>query len=296
MHNVESLCSRIWCTPGRIQRPRDLLQTSGSPRSSPAALAICKINNIGILKSRIHNARNPRNPTNSRNRWRFQAVSRDSHDSTHAHYNAYEAATPAHDPRRGGWLWPLCYCGLTEANRAHAQEPCALHDETEMQKHRQAAHRARPIRAMHPPTAGKHAASSRAPSTGRCRPIACAPAGHESPAWPAALAAAHQDEKARRSHKPSLDSMPVLPSLSATARMRHGSVSMGTADDLLPFGLGSKAHLSCGRPQTSEVMAVKLDSFTEAGGRGLQGGSAGKPAHLAAVEVPRRGPVREWPK
>ena len=35
MHNVESLCSRIWCTPGRIQRPRDLLQTSGSPRSSP---------------------------------------------------------------------------------------------------------------------------------------------------------------------------------------------------------------------------------------------------------------------
>ena len=196
----------------------------------PAALAICKINNIGILKSRIHNARNPRNPTNSRNLWRFQAVSRDLHDSTHAHYNAYEAATPAHDPRRGGWLWPLCYCGLTEANRAHAQEPCALHDETEMQKHRQAAHRARPIRAMHPPTAGKHAASSRAPSTGRCRPIACAPAGHESPAWPAALAAAHQDEKARRSHKPSLDSMPVLPSLSATARMRHGSVSMGTAD------------------------------------------------------------------
>ena len=64
---------------------------------------------------------------------------------------------------------------------------------------------------------------------------------------------------------------------------------------MLPFGLGSKAHLSCGRPQTSEVMAVKLDSFTEAGGRGLQGGSAGKPAHLAAVEVPRRGPVREWP-
>ena len=61
---------------------------------------------------------------------------------------------------------------------------------------------------------------------------------------------------------------------------------------MLPFGLGSKAHLSCGRPQTSEVMAVKLDSFTEAGGRGLQGGSAGKPAHLAAVEVPRRGPVR----
>ena len=129
-----------------------------------------------------------------------------------------------------GALWPLCYCGLTEANRAHAQEPCALHDETEMQKHRQAAHRARPIRAMHPPTAGKHAASSRDPSTGRCRPIACAPAGHESPAWPAALAAAHQDEKARRSHKPSLDSMPVLPSLSATARMRHGSVLMGTAD------------------------------------------------------------------
>ena len=40
---------------------------------------------------------------------------------------------------------------------------------------------------------------------------------------------------------------------------------------MLPFGLGSKAHLSCGRPQTSEVMAVKLDSFTEAGGRGLQG-------------------------
>ena len=110
------------------------------------------------------------------------------------------------------------------------KSPCALHDETEMQKHRQAAHRARPIRAMHPPTAGKHAASSRAPSTGRCRPIACALAGHESPAWPAALAAAHQDEKARRSHKPSLDSMPVLPSLSATARMRHGSVSMGTAD------------------------------------------------------------------
>ena len=65
---------------------------------------------------------------------------------------------------------------------------------------------------------------------------------------------------------------------------------------MLPFGLGSKAHLSFGRPQTSEVMAVKLDSFTEAGGRGLQGGSAGKPAHLAAVEVPRRGPVREWPK
>ena len=186
-----------------------------------------------LLLNVIYNARNPRNPTNSRNDrnlWRFQAVSRDSHDTTHAHYNAYEAATPAHDPRRGGWLWPLCYCGLTEANRAHAQEPCALHDETEMQKHRQAAHRARPIRAMHPPTAGKHAASSRAASTGRCRPIACAPAGHESPAWPAALAAAHQDEKARRSHKPSLDSMPVLPSLSATARMRHGSVSMGTAD------------------------------------------------------------------
>jgi hypothetical protein len=43
-------------------------------------------------------------------------------------------------------------------------------------------------------------------------------------------------------------------------------------------------------------MAVKLDSFTEAGARGLQGGSAGKPAHLAArVEVPHRGPVREWP-
>eukprot|EP00966_Prymnesium_polylepis_P303110 7001841-Prymnesium_polylepis.1 len=39
MHNnVESLCFRIWCTPGRIQRPRDLLQTSGNPRSSPRSL------------------------------------------------------------------------------------------------------------------------------------------------------------------------------------------------------------------------------------------------------------------
>eukprot|EP00966_Prymnesium_polylepis_P028975 671790-Prymnesium_polylepis.1 len=41
MHNVESLCSRTWCYRGAhrgaymMQRPCDLLQTSGSPRSSP---------------------------------------------------------------------------------------------------------------------------------------------------------------------------------------------------------------------------------------------------------------------
>ena len=61
---------------------------------------------------------------------------------------------------------------------------------------------------------------------------------------------------------------------------------------MLPFGLGSKAHLSCGRPQTSEVMAVKLDSFTEAGGRGLQGGSAGKPRQASSPSSSRSAPPR----
>ena len=260
----------------------------------PAALPVCKINNIGILKSRTHNARNPRNLTNSRNLWRFQAVSRDSHDTTHAHYNAYEAATPAHDPRGEGGCGHYATVDSQKQTEPMHKSPahCMTRQKCKSTGKRHIA-RARseqctlPLQAnmQHPAELPQRGDADL--SLARWQDMKVP---HGQPRWP-------QPTKTRKRDAP------TSPPWTRCRCCRRSRQRPGCATGpsrwgplMLPFGLGSKAHLSCGRPQTSEVMAVKLDSFTEAGGRGLQGGSAGKPAHLAAVEVPRRGPVREWPK